>query len=208
MVSKLTDRVLLVGPPGSGIFPWARSFCETLSPKEVAPFEGDMSYAYRVAGLAGRGENGDTYRVPSALKPPFRAPHHTCSEAGLMGQLQGWKWRPGEVSLAHGGVLVLDEVTEFRLSVVQAVLAAAKLGYVRYGNTTNSLQVPTQFALIVASNPCLCGWYGFDAVRCKCTAEQVERYQKRLEPWRAICREVPPAEWMPFKRSADVEVKL
>lgn len=201
MEAKLTDRLLLVGPPGSGKLAWARAFRDALPVKQVAPFEADMSYVYRVAGLAGLRDNRDPYPVPTALKPPFRAPHYSCSEAAVSGQLEKWKWRPGEINLAHGGVLVLEEVVEFRLAVVEPVVRAAQMGFFVYANTENTLRVPTQFALIVTSNPCPCGYYGYDRISkaygsaCKCSVEQVKRYQARLDQWRAVCREVEYAEW-------------
>ena len=150
--------------------------------------EAQNSYTYRVAGL-------EQLRFPYR---PFRAPHHTCSEVALRGSFQkGHVWHPGEISLAHGGVLFLDELPEFRRTALEHVMDALQRGSIRLsGPDGTCIQIPARFRLICAMNPCPCGWRGSDARACGCTAEQVQRYLARVPSRFAdVCRPVEPAEW-------------
>ncbi len=109
---------------------------------------------------------------------PFRAPHHTISDAGLIGG--GSYPRPGEVSLAHHGVLFLDELPEFRKHVVEAMRQPLEDRAVTITRAQISLSYPAQFMLVAAMNPCLCGYYGDPARDCHCTPAQIRRYRARL----------------------------
>jgi magnesium chelatase family protein len=167
-------RLLLVGRPGVGKTILARvlaSSMEPLSPEESL----EVAKVYSVCGLA------------NALtkQRPFRAPHHTVSEAGLVGG--GVNPRPGEVSLAHRGVLFLDEVLEYtlsRLTSLGGVLRSQEAVFARSGAVVRLPAVPA--AVIAASNPCPCGYLGSEIRSCRCSEETVRKYQKRL----AECAEI------------------
>ena len=109
---------------------------------------------------------------------PFRCPHHSATSAGLLGG--GSPIRPGEVSLAHCGVLFLDELSEFRSSTLQGLRQPLESGEVHLTRAEASLRLPARFMLIAASNPCPCGFLGDKAHRCTCTDAQVRKYQSRI----------------------------
>jgi magnesium chelatase family protein len=128
----------------------------------------------KIHSVAGVLESG---RSLCALRP-FRAPHHTISDAGLVGG--GSVPRPGEVSLAHGGVLFLDELPEFRRNVLEVLRQPLEDGVVTLSRAAVSLSFPARFMLAAAMNPCPCGYFG-DAVReCRCAEVDVERYRSRV----------------------------
>ena len=109
---------------------------------------------------------------------PFRAPHHSISDAGLVGG--GAIPRPGEVSLAHHGVLFLDELTEFRRNVLESLRQPLEDGVVTLGRAARTLTYPARFVLAAAMNPCPCGYLGDAARRCRCTPRTIERYRSRI----------------------------
>lgn len=109
---------------------------------------------------------------------PFRAPHHTASSIALVGG--GRPPKPGEISLAHQGVLFLDELPEFNRNVLEALREPLESGYVTISRASYQMQFPAKFQLITAMNPCPCGYFGDVHSRCHCTSEQIERYQHRL----------------------------
>ena len=109
---------------------------------------------------------------------PFRAPHHTISDAGLVGG--GTPPRPGEVSLAHGGVLFLDELPEFRSSVLEVLRQPLEDGTVTLSRAAMSLTYPARFMLAAAMNPCPCGYSGDPAHACLCAPHAVQRYRARV----------------------------
>jgi magnesium chelatase family protein len=119
-----------------------------------------------------------------ALKPaqwrvrPFRSPHHTTSAVALVGG--GSAPRPGEVSLAHHGVLFLDELPEFDRGVLEVLREPMESGCVTISRAARQAEFPARFQLIAAMNPCPCGYHGDEHGRCRCTAEQVQRYRSRL----------------------------
>ncbi len=110
--------------------------------------------------------------------PPFRAPHHTCSDVALVGG--GGVPRPGELSLAHGGVLFLDELPEFSRRVLESLRQPLEQGVVHIARASRSVIFPARVLLVGAMNPCPCGYFGDHRRACRCPAAAVERYQQRL----------------------------
>jgi magnesium chelatase family protein len=161
---------LLVGSPGSGKTLLARRL-PTILPPLLLNEALEATKLYSVAGLLGSGQSLITER-------PFRAPHHTVSHAGLVG---GCSFpRPGEISLAHHGVLFLDELPEFHRDVLEVMRQPLEDGHVTIARAAQSLSFPARFQLVGAMNPCPCGYLG-DAKRpCVCSPQQVRRYLMRI----------------------------
>lgn len=163
-------HLLLFGPPGSGKTMAARRFLSIL-PDLSRPDAIDATRIHSLAGIL----------PPHAgllVRPPFRMPHHTASREGLIGG--GQHLRPGEVSLAHRGVLFLDEAPEFKKSLLQSLREPIEEGRVDIARAGASLWFPAAFQLILAANPCPCGNLGRDAGVCMCNAIEIHRYWKRL----------------------------
>ena len=111
-------------------------------------------------------------------EPPFRAPHQTISAVALVGG--GSEPRPGEISLAHRGVLFLDELPEFQRGALEALRQPLEEGYLTVGRARRNVVFPARFTLVAAMNPCPCGYYGDPVKECSCTAYEVIKYQKRI----------------------------
>lgn len=109
---------------------------------------------------------------------PFRSPHHSATQAGLVGG--GNPIRPGEISLAHHGVLFLDELAEFRVSALQSIRQPLESGVVSLTRADGNVTFPARFMLVAATNPCPCGYYGDDRHECHCTVPQIHGYQNRI----------------------------
>ncbi len=163
-------NVLMVGPPGAGKTLLARSVPSIL-PEMGLEEALEVTKIYSVAGLL----PSDT---PLIRHRPFRAPHHTISHAGLVG---GGHWpRPGEISLAHRGVLFLDELPEFSSRALEGLRQPMEDGFVTISRSTGTLTFPARFMLIGAMNPCPCGYWGDPVRECTCSLAAVTRYQKRI----------------------------
>jgi len=160
--------LLMTGPPGSG-----KSLLASCLPSLLPPLpEEEMLEVAAVRSLRGEdGFQGLTHR-------PFRSPHHSVSPVALTGG--GRVPRPGEVSMAHRGVLFLDELPEFERRALEALREPLETGEIRISRAAASHVFPARFQLIAAMNPCPCGYHGDSQGRCRCTAEQVRRYAGRI----------------------------
>ncbi|NLE43476.1 MAG: YifB family Mg chelatase-like AAA ATPase [Chloroflexi bacterium] len=163
-------NVIMVGPPGSGKTLLARS-APSILPALTVEESLEVTKIYSVAGLL----PSDT---PLIRRRPFRAPHHTISQAGLVG---GGHWpRPGEISLAHRGVLFLDELPEFGARTLEVMRQPLEDRKVVISRSTGTLTFPSNFILLAAMNPCPCGYYGDPVHVCTCSNTMISRYQKRI----------------------------
>jgi magnesium chelatase family protein len=163
-------NVLMIGPPGSGKTMLAKRL-PTILPDLELDEALETTKVYSVAGKLAPG-------TALIATRPFRSPHHTISDAGLIGG--GRIPRPGEVSLAHNGVLFLDELPEFRKNVLEVMRQPMEDGTVVLSRASISLSYPANFMLAAAMNPCPCG-YATDPVReCKCTSAQIQRYMSKI----------------------------
>jgi len=163
-------HLLFMGPPGSGKSMLARRLPGILAPMD--PQEAlESTCVYSVSSRVPRPEG-------LLARRPFRAPHHTISSAALIGG--GTIPQPGEVSLAHHGVLFLDELTEFRRDVLEGLRQPLEDRQVTVARARSALSFPAQFQLIAAANPCPCGYLGDDRRQCTCSPAAVHRYRSRL----------------------------
>lgn len=163
-------NILIVGPPGAGKSMMAKrlpGILPDMSREEIIA----STEIHSVAGLTGPGN-------PIVCTRPFRSPHHTVSATALAGG--GSMPRPGEISLAHNGVLFLDELPEFGRDALEVLRQPLEDGQVTVSRVAGSVTYPSRFMLVCAMNPCKCGWYGHPSGRCRCTERELHRYQSRI----------------------------
>ncbi len=161
-------NLLLYGPPGTG-----KTLLASRLPGILPPAGAEEA----LTGLALR----DSYHYANAghgFRRPFRSPHHTCSAVALVGG--GSKPRPGEISLAHGGVLFLDELPEFTRHSLEVLREPMESGEINVSRARQKVVYPARFQLIAAMNPCPCGYLGDPERHCRCTPDQVQRYRSRI----------------------------
>ena len=165
-----SHNVLLIGPPGSG---------KSMLSKRIPSILPDMTWEeslevtqiYSVMGAL-------TAKEPLLTRRPFRSPHHTISNAGLVGG--GSNPKPGEISMAHKGVLFLDELPEFRKDTLDLMRQPLEDGSVTISRVSGAVTYPAEFMMVCAMNPCKCGWYGDPSGRCSCSQLAVDSYRGRI----------------------------
>ena len=164
--------LLLIGPPGTGKSMLALRLAGILPPMD----EAEALASAALQGLAAQGFDHRAYG-----RRPFRAPHHSASAVALVGG--GSPPRPGEISLAHGGVLFLDELPEFARAALEALREPLESGHITISRAARQAAFPARFQLVAAMNPCPCGWLGAFAATgkaCRCTPDGIARYRSRL----------------------------
>ena len=163
-------NVLLVGPPGAGKSMLSKRIPSIL-PDMTWEESLEVSQIYSVMGLL-------TAKKPLVDTRPFRSPHHTISNAGLVGG--GTNPRPGEISMAHMGVLFLDELPEFKKDTLDLMRQPLEDGSVTISRASGAVTYPAEFMMVCAMNPCKCGWFGDPSGKCTCSEVSVENYRSRI----------------------------
>jgi magnesium chelatase family protein len=161
--------LLMVGPPGTG-----KSMLAARLPGVLPP----MSEAEALDAAAVRSLSTNGFRLEDWRRRPFRAPHHSASSVALVGG--GGEPRPGEISLAHRGVLFLDELPEFDRRVLEVLREPLESGRVTISRAARQVDFPARFQLVATMNPCPCGYLGHYSGKCSCTPDQVARYRGKI----------------------------
>ena len=192
-------NLLMVGPPGAGKTMLAKRI-PTILPSLTFEEAIETTKVHSVAGLLDHGK-------PLIVSRPFRSPHHTISDAGLIGG--GTIPRPGEVSLAHNGVLFLDELPEFKKNALEVMRQPLEDGKVTISRVATSITYPSRFMLVAAMNPCPCGYFSDPQHECTCTAPMIQRYRSKISGPLLdridIHVEVPPLRFQELSRDAEAE---
>ena len=197
-------NMLMIGSPGSGKTMLARRVPSILPPLTVE----EALEVSRIHSVAGKSKGGGTF----VTRRPFRAPHHTVSSIGLLGG--GTHPMPGEVSLAHRGVLFLDEFAEFPRQALEVLRQPLEDGHVGVSRAAAAYDYPSRFMLVAAMNPCPCGWRGDDNHPCRCQPSAVMKYQSRVSGPLLdridIQIEVPavPAKDLPWMESGEPSAEI
>lgn len=163
-------NIIMIGPPGSGKTMLARRL-STILPQMNFDEAIETTKIHSIMGLLGKDQ-------PLIATRPFRSPHHTISDAGLIGG--GQIPKPGEVSLSHNGVLFLDELPEFKRNVLEALRQPLEDGRVTISRALTSITYPASFMLVAAMNPCKCGFFGDPFHQCICTPHQIHTYRSKI----------------------------
>ena len=163
-------NVLLIGPPGSGKSMLSKRLPSIL-PEMTWQESLDVTQIYSVLGMLNPDE-------PLIMQRPFRSPHHTISNMGLTGG--GTNPKPGEISMAHKGVLFMDELPEFKKDTLDTMRQPLEDAKVTISRVSATVTYPAEFMLVCAMNPCRCGWYGDPSGRCTCTEQSVNNYRSRI----------------------------
>ena len=192
-------NVLLIGPPGSGKSMLSKRISSIL-PDMTREEALEVTKIYSIMGLL-------SPQHPLVQVRPFRSPHHNVSAAALAGG--GTNPKPGEISLAHKGVLFLDELPEFRTDTLEVLRQPLEDGQVTISRVHGSVTYPSEFMLVCAMNPCKCGWYGDPSGRCRCSQASVDQYMGRISGPLLdridIIVEVPAVKFADLSRRAEAE---
>lgn len=162
-------NILFAGPPGSG---------KTMLAKRLPTIMPDMTFDETVATSKVYSISGKLNNKPLVTKRPFRNPHHSISQAGLIGG--GTFPKPGEVSLAHNGILFLDEFTEFKRDTLEGLRQPLENRTAEISRVQQSITYPASFLLVAALNPCPCGFLGDQTKQCVCSEQQIQKYKDKL----------------------------
>jgi len=194
-----SHNILLIGPPGSGKSMLSKrlpSILPDLAWEEAL----QVTQIYSVMGLL-------TSKNPMVRRRPFRSPHHTISNAGLVGG--GTNPKPGEISMAHKGVLFLDELPEFRKDTLDLMRQPMEDAAVTISRVSGAVTYPAEFMLVCAMNPCKCGWYGDPSGKCTCSQASVDAYRSRISGPLLdridIIMEVPAVHYEDLRRRKEAE---